>query len=174
VLVFRVPIFADPPVPFSTRCVRDSSTLFSSGSPQPVECGILLSYGRNLGRSLVGRLEGKAVCTRLGNCGKPYMFSYFFPSGYLSIAINLASARGAHCSPEPLGWLRSCGTMNNTIPARTHANLRIPGWAANISERGPVTVNHAYCCNIAIALTTVNESNRLITSVGNFRSGTST
>jgi hypothetical protein len=29
-----------------------------------------------------------------------------------------------------------CGAMNNTIPARTLANLRIPGWAAHVSEGG--------------------------------------
>src|ERR1700688_685121 len=93
-------IFAGPPVPFSARCVCDASTSCTSGTPQPVECGLLLGYGCNLGSGL-GRLEGKAVCTRLGDRGKPYIFSYFFPSGYLSIAINLAS-RGAHCSSEQL------------------------------------------------------------------------
>jgi hypothetical protein len=98
------------------------------------ECRLLLGYGCNLGSGL-GRLEGKAVCTRLGDRGKPYIFSYFFPSGYLSIAINLAS-RGAHCSSEQLGWSLFCRAMNNTIPARTLANLRIPGWAAHVSEGG--------------------------------------
>src|SRR4029077_4738855 len=38
--------------------------------------------------------------------------------------------------------LHSCGAMNNTIPARTQANLRIPAWAAHVSEgaRGGVRI----------------------------------
>ena len=125
-----VPIFADPPVPFSALCACDASTSCTSGSPQPVECRLLLGYGCNLGSGLVHRLEGKAVCTRLGDCGKPYIFSYFFPSGYLSIAINLAS-RGRIARRNNWDGRFFAGAMNNTIPARTLANLRIPGWGAS-------------------------------------------
>jgi hypothetical protein len=93
-LVFRVRIVVDRLVPFSTHCECDSPKLCASGSPQPIECRILLSYGRDFGGSLVGRVERKSFCARLGYCCKLYMFSYFSSSGFLSIATNLGAPHG--------------------------------------------------------------------------------
>src|ERR1700737_2806031 len=61
---------------------------------------------------------------------------FLFFSIRISFPRDQSGVTWAHCSSEQLGWSLFCGAMNNTIPARTLANLGIPGWATHVSEGG--------------------------------------